>query len=226
MAEFADRQPSQLSGGQQQRVALARAIANKPKVLLLDEPLAALDLKLRKRMQVELKQLQQKLGITFLFVTHDQEEALAMADRIVVMDNGSIVQIGSGEEIYNRPVNKYVADFIGDANAIPCETSGDGLRITGEATALPCKAPTGKETILMVRPEAIVLEPEGQDFIRLEAIVEHRVFVGSSTRMFVRSKGGHLLMVQLPGLVGHDAHPVGSKVKVGWPSEAQRLLSV
>src|SRR5579883_3145852 len=118
MESFADRYPAQLSGGQQQRVALARAIVNRPKVLLLDEPLGALDLKLRKRMQLELKQLHQKLGITFLYVTHDQEEALVMADRIAVMSEGRIVQLGSGEEIYREPNCRYVADFIGEANLL------------------------------------------------------------------------------------------------------------
>jgi spermidine/putrescine transport system ATP-binding protein len=197
-------------------------------VLLLDEPLAALDLKLRKRMQIELKQLQQKLGITFLFVTHDQEEALVMADRIVVMNNGSIVQIGSGEEVYSRPANKYVADFIGDANSLPCEASDDGrrLRIAGEASDLACEAPGAGETVLMVRPEAIVLEPKGEGYVRLDVTVERQVFVGSSTRMFVRTGRGHPLMIQLPGLVGKDAYPVGSTVTVGWPCAAQRLLSV
>src|SRR5262249_21368414 len=112
MEGYGDRYPAQLSGGQQQRVALARAIVNRPKVLLLDEPLGALDLKLRKRMQIELKRLHEKLGIGFLYVTHDQEEALVMADRIAVMRAGEIVQLGSGEEIYRRPNSRYVADFI------------------------------------------------------------------------------------------------------------------
>ena len=123
---LAGRYPRELSGGQQQRVALARAIVNQPDVLLLDEPLGALDLKLRKRMQLELKRLHQQLGMTFLFVTHDQEEALAMADRIAVMREGSIVQLGGGEEIYRNPATRYVADFIGEANLLACRIGAGG----------------------------------------------------------------------------------------------------
>src|SRR6476659_2429272 len=126
LAHIAKKKPAQLSGGMQQRVALARAIVNRPDVLLLDEPLGALDLKLRKRMQVELKRLHQQLGTTFLFVTHDQEEALTMADRIAVMRKGAIVQLGSGAEIYRNPVTRYVADFIGEANLIACRADANG----------------------------------------------------------------------------------------------------
>jgi spermidine/putrescine transport system ATP-binding protein len=121
MEEFADRMPHQLSGGQQQRIALARALAPHPKVLLLDEPLSALDLKLRQAMRLELKKLQQETGITFVFVTHDQEEALAMSDRIAVMSNGEVQQVGTPEEIYNAPRNSFVADFIGDTNLIEAQ---------------------------------------------------------------------------------------------------------
>src|SRR5690606_36851623 len=126
MEQMADRYPSELSGGQQQRVALARAVVNRPKVLLLDEPMAALDLKLRKRMQIELKRLQERLGITFIIVTHDQEEALVMADRIAVMSNGVIEQVGTGEEIYASPNSRFVADFVGEANLIDCDVDGKG----------------------------------------------------------------------------------------------------
>jgi len=137
------RYPRELSGGQQQRVALARAIVNRPEVLLLDEPLGALDLKLRKRMQVELKRLHQQLGMTFLFVTHDQEEALAMADRIAVMREGAIVQLGSGTEIYRNPATRYVADFIGEANLISCHVDANGaVQITPDGPILPYRAPT------------------------------------------------------------------------------------
>ncbi|HYC13569.1 MAG TPA: spermidine/putrescine ABC transporter ATP-binding protein, partial [Stellaceae bacterium] len=120
MEGYGDRYPQALSGGQQQRIALARAIVNRPRVLLLDEPLGALDLKLRKRMQVELKRLHERLGLTFIYVTHDQEEALAMSDRIAVMKDGEIKQLGTGEEIYRNPASRYVADFIGEANLIDC----------------------------------------------------------------------------------------------------------
>ena len=137
------RKPKQLSGGQQQRVALARALVNHPKVLLLDEPLGALDLKLRQAMQVELKQLQEQVGITFVYVTHDQEEALTMSDRIAVMDGGRLLQVGTPEEIYDRPRTRFVADFIGDTNLLRAASStvratarladGDPIRVDHDA---------------------------------------------------------------------------------------------
>src|SRR4051794_38830632 len=151
LATFGTRHPRELSGGEQQRVAIARALVNEPDVLLLDEPLGALDLKLRKRMQVELKRLHRQLGMTFLFVTHDQEEALAMADRIAVMRRGAIEQVGSGLEIYRNPVSRYVADFIGEANLIACRVASDGaVQIVG-GPALPyrCEASPGAEVALM-----------------------------------------------------------------------------
>src|SRR3546814_563765 len=123
---YANRRPAQLSGGQQQRVALARALAGQPKVLLLDEPLSALDLKLRKEMQIELKRLQTETGITFVFVTHDQEEALTMSDRIAVMDRGEVLQIGSPTEIYEHPQRRFVADFIGETNFLECRLEASG----------------------------------------------------------------------------------------------------
>src|SRR5690606_28133070 len=126
LEEHRDKYPAQLSGGQQQRVALARALVNKPKVLLLDEPLAALDLKLRKKMQFELKKLHQQVGITFIFVTHDQEEALVLSDRIVVMREGKIEQVGTSEEIYKDPLTSYVAQFIGDANILSTKKNNNG----------------------------------------------------------------------------------------------------
>src|SRR6185369_12600214 len=126
MQELKNRKTSQISGGQQQRVALARALAPKPKVLLLDEPLSALDYKLRKEMQIELKRMQHETGITFIFVTHDQEEALTMSDRIAVMDKGRVLQIGTPREIYGQPADRFVAGFIGETNFVPCEIARDG----------------------------------------------------------------------------------------------------
>src|SRR4051812_12577438 len=154
LAAFGARQPIQLSGGQRQRVALARAIVNQPRVLLLDEPLGALDLKLRKRMQIELKRLHEKLGITFIYVTHDQEEALTMADRIAVMSAGEIVQLGSGQEIYRAPNCRYVADFIGEANLLPCAADEKGgLRLAADGIALPYGADGARGPVeLLVRP--------------------------------------------------------------------------
>ncbi|MGH8796292.1 MAG: ABC transporter ATP-binding protein, partial [Caldimonas sp.] len=161
---FDERRPSQLSGGQRQRVALARALVNRPSVLLLDEPLGALDLKLRKLMQAELTRIQRQVGITFVYVTHDQEEALAMSDRIVVMRAGQVAQVGSGWEIYRSPVSRYVADFIGEANLIQCagEPAG-GLRLAHGGASLPYRSTDATPT-LMVRPEDVEVgdaAPEG-----------------------------------------------------------------
>ena len=157
---FADRYPAQLSGGQQQRVAVARALVNRPAVLLLDEPLGSLDLKLRKRLQVELSQIQREIGTTFVFVTHDQGEAMAMADRIAIMNEGRVEQIGTAREIYKQPASRFVADFIGESNFIAVEWR-DGVVMTAhEKIALP--SPEAKDSgsgTLMVRPESVRLAP-------------------------------------------------------------------
>lgn len=155
LEEFAKRLPQQLSGGQQQRVALARALAPEPEVLLLDEPLSALDLKLRKEMQSELKRLQTETGITFIFVTHDQEEALTMSDRIAVMSAGELLQVGTPHDIYDRPANRFVADFIGETNFVEGRVEGKGVRIgTGDLLEVTLGGQTGDVT-LAVRPEQV-----------------------------------------------------------------------
>ncbi|MCS0502871.1 ABC transporter ATP-binding protein [Ancylobacter mangrovi] len=225
MSAYADRLPQQLSGGQQQRVALARAIANKPKVLLLDEPLGALDLKLRKRMQMELKHLQQKLGITFLFVTHDQEEALVMADRIVVMHDGAIAQIGSGEDIYARPQSRYVADFIGEANILPCAVAADGrLRLAGEGIDLPYRvAPGTAEPALLVRPEEVRVGAAPQGGVELAATVMDRVFVGNATRIFARLGSGQEIVIHQTGAGAGPSE--GDAIRIGWAHDAARVLT-
>ncbi|GLK72344.1 ABC transporter ATP-binding protein [Ancylobacter dichloromethanicus] len=227
MTAYADRLPAQLSGGQQQRVALARAIANKPKVLLLDEPLGALDLKLRKRMQMELKHLHQKLGITFLFVTHDQEEALVMADRIVVMQEGDIAQVGTGEDIYARPQSRYVADFIGEANLLPLEAGPDGtLRIAGEAEPLPYRAPAGAGApTLLVRPEEIRVGAAPAGGVSLSGTLTDRVFIGNATRLFVKIANGQSVVIQQAGAGTEDTLPAGAPVRIGWAREAARVLT-
>jgi spermidine/putrescine transport system ATP-binding protein len=184
LTDFATRLPRELSGGQQQRVALARAIVNRPRLLLLDEPLSALDQKLRKRVQLELKHLQQKLGITFLFVTHDQDEAMTMADRIVVMNAGRIEQIGQGPEIYRAPVTRFVADFIGEANLVPCRPLADGTlmpRIGGGAIPRG-RVPAGVAAVAVLRPEHVRLRPEGAlspDERAAEGLVQDLIHVGS-----------------------------------------------
>jgi spermidine/putrescine transport system ATP-binding protein len=191
LSDFADRFPRQLSGGQQQRVALARAIVNKPKLLLLDEPLSALDLKLRKRVQIELKSLQEKLGIAFVFVTHDQDEALVMADRVAVMNEGRIEQVGRGRDIYRAPATRFVADFIGDANFLPCRSAaGDGLTLTLNSAAIAKPdIPPGDNIVAVLRPEHIVLlkDKEADGLLTAPAIVQDVIHVGSHVLVTLRS---------------------------------------
>ena len=186
LAEYGERKPSQLSGGQRQRVALARALVNKPRVLLLDEPLGALDLKLREQMQVELKELQREVGITFVFVTHDQEEALTMSDRIAVFDAGRIAQVGSPTEIYEHPKTAFVAGFVGVSNLLE---AGAAAKILG------------REGTWSVRPEKIRVllgEAAAEANERAAAgVVREVVYVGMATRFFVElDAGGTLIAVQ------------------------------
>jgi len=194
---YGDRRPGQLSGGQRQRVALARALVNKPKVLLLDEPLGALDLKLREQMQEELRALQKRLGITFIFVTHDQGEALSMADRIAVFNEGRIMQIGTPEEIYRRPQTRFVADFVGSSNVLPPEFAE---RFGG----------SGKWASL--RPEAIETVPPGTG-ATAEGRVAARNFLGASTRIAVDVDGLRLHVV-LPASA--EAPAEGETVGLTW----------
>lgn len=191
---YGSRKPGQLSGGQRQRVALARALVNKPRVLLLDEPLGALDLKLREQMQEELKTLQRALGITFIFVTHDQGEALSMADRVAVFNDGRIVQAGTPEEIYKRPQSRFVADFVGSSNVIPPDVM---QRFGGEARWAS------------LRPEAIRLA-EGKG---IAATVMISNFLGSTTRLSVEA-GGIKLHVMLPA--GGRVPETGETVQLAW----------
>lgn len=179
LPQMASRKPKQLSGGQQQRVALARALVNRPQVLLLDEPLGALDLKLRKEMQLELKHIQSEVGITFIYVTHDQEEAMTMSDRIGIMSNGVLQQVGTPREVYERPINRFVADFIGETNFITGSVTSVGqyptvcLCLTGEVPVLgmadDCPVEVEQEITLAIRPERINLYPYGRaDVIKTE----------------------------------------------------------
>jgi spermidine/putrescine transport system ATP-binding protein len=178
LEEFADRLPQQLSGGQQQRVALARALAPEPEVLLLDEPLSALDLKLRKEMQSELKRLQTETGITFIFVTHDQEEALTMSNRIGVMSRGELLQVGTPHDIYDHPVNRFVADFIGETNFLEALVDGTEVRIgTGDILKVPLNGQEGTVT-LALRPEQIRLMPTGTG---IAARIIEATYLGTDT---------------------------------------------
>jgi spermidine/putrescine ABC transporter ATP-binding subunit len=225
------RAPRQLSGGQQQRVALARALVNRPRVLLLDEPLGALDLKLRKEMQLELKHLQTHLGITFVYVTHDQEEALTMSDRIVLMRQGRIAQVGTPRDLYDRPASRYVADFIGETNLIPgvVVESGGGrvaLRV-GEATLLGTSDGTpapGSEAWLTVRPESIDLAdggaaPAGGNLVT--GTVREAVYAGSSLRVHVVLPSGQRLVANVPS---DRKVTLGAPASLTWAVEHGRCV--
>ena len=231
LEQLGGRAPRQLSGGQQQRVALARALVNRPRVLLLDEPLGALDLKLRKEMQLELKQLQTHLGITFVYVTHDQEEALTMSDRIVLMRQGRIAQIGTPRELYDRPASRYVADFIGETNLLPGVVVESGpasatLRVgdvTLRGVSDTALAP-GSEAWLTVRPEAIRLGDgaagaAGDNMVA--GTVADAVYAGSALRVHVTLPGGQRLVANVPS--GTPAVR-GAPVSLTWPVELGRCV--
>jgi putative spermidine/putrescine transport system ATP-binding protein len=223
-----DRRPGQLSGGQQQRVALARAIVIEPRVLLCDEPLGALDKKLRQQMQFELKQLQKSLGLTLVFVTHDQEEALAMSDRIAVMNRGRVEQVGTPVEIYDRPVTRFVADFIGDTNIFRGErvaiATGTGLAVgNGLTLALPNTAEIGGTGVLSValRPEKITLSPDGaaRDACARGA-VESTNFLGGAVLYRVALASGHRVLAQQPNVGASRLFAPGNTVMLDWkPSD-------
>jgi spermidine/putrescine transport system ATP-binding protein len=231
LEELGARSPRQLSGGQQQRVALARALVNRPRVLLLDEPLGALDLKLRKEMQLELKHLQTDLGITFVYVTHDQEEALTMSDRIVLMRQGRIAQIGTPRELYDRPASRYVADFIGDTNLLAgtvVESAGGMATLRVGDVALRGLSdgplPAGREAWLTVRPEAIRLidghaAPAAQNTVA--GTVDDAVYAGSALRVHVTLPGGQRLVASVPSGTVATA---GAPVTLSWPVELARCV--
>jgi spermidine/putrescine transport system ATP-binding protein len=208
MEAMANRATSAISGGQQQRVALARALAPAPKVLLLDEPLSALDYKLRKEMQVELKRLQQETGITFIFVTHDQEEALAMSDRIAVMNRGQVLQIGEPRVIYNAPADRFVADFIGESNILSGRVLGKGasgeLRVSVAGTELTAIGSTeGTDVTVMIRPEHAQVGFEYSDNA-LSATIEEAVFVGTETRLHLRLSDGTAFIALMPNIAAQS----------------------
>ncbi|MEM7269480.1 MAG: ABC transporter ATP-binding protein [Pseudomonadota bacterium] len=223
---FAARRPAQLSGGQQQRVALARAMAPRPKVLLLDEPLSALDLKLRQEMREELKALQQETGITFIFVTHDQEEALSMSDRIAVMSAGEVQQIGTPEEIYEHPANRFVADFIGDTNlseatveavvgqSVHCRLGAE--TITAEAAGLVSEGQTGW---LSIRPERLTIGETG-----VAAKVGATVYLGTDTQVLAHLEDGATLRVRLQNALSGDRPAEGDAITLSVAPGAARFL--
>lgn len=232
---LASRRPSELSGGQAQRVALARALAAKPAVLLLDEPLTALDLSLRKEMQLELRHLQDRLGTTFIFVTHDQEEALTMSGRIVVMRDGSIIQIGSPREIYDNPNSVFASTFIGESNLLVGTVldSGDGIvtiRIAEHALRASATQPVqpGTHVALSIRPERIRVNATGSPHAgwnELSGTVEELIFLGNRIRARVAC-GATTFWVEEPPTTP-DAYRLseGSTVTLGWPHEDGRLIA-
>ena len=237
-----NRRPKQLSGGQQQRVALARALVNRPKVLLLDEPLGALDLKLRKAMQGELKALQEQVGITFIYVTHDQEEALTMSDRIAVMNQGNVLQVGGPEDIYEHPRSRFVADFIGETNFIHGEIVETGdmakFRISEKIVVSAVHADEeeiskGEKAILSIRPEKIFITPAGEypkvegaeSFTHVPAILEKIVYLGTDRRYFAKVTRKEEVVVRVQNTdVGKDNFKVGDIVHLHWDSKYARLL--
>jgi spermidine/putrescine transport system ATP-binding protein len=233
LRSFEKRRPGQLSGGQQQRVALARALVLQPSVLLLDEPLGALDAKLRRSLKVELKSLQEQVGITFLYVTHDQEEALTMSDRLAVMRDGKIVQIGVPAEVYEQPADTYVADFLGVSNLMPIDivSRGPGAECQvrlGEAVLAVehggLAAPDHAHAV--IRPERVRIEPFGSAGPnRVPAMVERLVYLGSSTQVFLRLAAGADIqaLIQNDGAQGELAQ--GTPVHAYLAPDALRVLS-
>jgi spermidine/putrescine transport system ATP-binding protein len=227
LSAFADRMPAQLSGGQQQRVALARALAPEPKVLLLDEPLSALDLKLRQAMRVELKSLQEQTGITFVFVTHDQEEALTMSDRIAVMSQGHVQQIGTARDIYEAPVNRFVADFIGETNLLEVDVTAisggmaDVILPGGPALRCPTAATTPGRHHLSIRPERITLAEGGE----VTATVERVVYLGTDVQVLTRLPGGVPLSLRVQNSARIAIPAPGASVTLHLEEGAARLLA-
>jgi len=222
------RLPSQLSGGQQQRVALARALAKRPRVLLLDEPLAALDLKLRRGMQDELRRLQRTTGVTFVFVTHDQEEALSLGDRIAVFSNGIPVQVGRAEEIYERPVNRFVADFIGESNflTVPLNDEGEFRVADGPWRELPEPVLTSPDgtLALTVRPERLVLDGSAPELVR--GRLAEVVYMGTDLRVQVSLADGETLAIRVSPPFEQLSLTPGAEVIVGASSSHLRALAV
>ncbi|WP_291387898.1 ABC transporter ATP-binding protein [Devosia sp.] len=218
LEDFAERPVVKLSGGQQQRVALARALVLRPSVLLLDEPLAALDLKLRKAMQEELRRLHRVVGGTFVFVTHDQGEALSLANRIAVMEAGRIVQVGVPEDIYRRPASRFVSTFIGEANVLSGERR-DGVVTLPWGLSFPAAGPDGRVSVV-VRPEHVALASDASPAGEVRDVV----FLGSFVKLSVRMSEGTELSIHLPEQPGTGMPRVGDRVSLAWRQENVRCF--
>ena len=218
-----DRKPRQLSGGQQQRVALARAIVNNPRVLLLDEPLGALDLKLRKQMQLELKRIQHEVGITFVHVTHDQEEAMTMADTIAVMNLGQIEQLGTPSELYERPRSAFVAGFLGKSNLLAGTVTDDGRIHLDDGTVVHARTDGRQGAVAVgVRPEKVALGNGGVN--RLPGRVKELAYIGVATEVVVATAVGELTVFQQNVEAGGLAPQPGSEVTLSWAPDATFVI--
>ena len=224
LSGFEKRMPSQLSGGQKQRVAIARAVVLQPKILLLDEPLGALDLKLRQEMQKELKQLQQSLGITFVYITHDQEEALNMSSRIVIMRNGHIEQIGTPEEVYEHPSSLFTADFIGQSNLLHCtvnEADGSNLMLKANGLLFPAVSSAGfvpkagDSVVLCLRPQRIRYGSTPQHDMSLRGTITSKEYAGGMQHTQIQLNDATVLNA-VSQSAEMDSYPIGSEVYVGW----------
>ncbi|MEM7335062.1 MAG: ABC transporter ATP-binding protein [Chloroflexota bacterium] len=238
MGRFIDRRPNQLSGGQKQRVALARALVNRPRVLLLDEPLGALDLKLRKAMQLELKQIQSEVGITFIYVTHDQEEAITMSNRIAIMNDGVVQQVGPSREIYEEPANRFVADFIGETNFIDGHVVESGEKTVLESAGITFAGHTksqiakGMSATLAIRPEKIWLVPQNEvngenGRVSINGHVRDVIYIGTDTRYQVELETNDKLFVRVQNL-GHEQtlnFESGDPVSVQWAVQNAQVLT-
>ncbi len=234
MPGFGTRRTWELSGGQQQRVALARAIINKPKLLLLDEPMAALDRKLRRDVQIELLTLQRSLGITFVLVTHDQEEALSMSDRICIMRNGRIVQSGSPRDLYDRPMDRYVADFVGKSNFFPgqvvaCDATSCALQVAGDSVITGQGDSTltkGHAAVASIRPEQIALTRAAREGISLPVTIVTRIFLGEHTEYLVRHAvlGNFLVLVSRQAEASEGGYEPGDAAYAAWAADAALIL--
>ena len=239
LAEFGSRMPSQLSGGQQQRVALARAAVYDPQLLLMDEPLGALDKNLREEMQYEIKTFHRQMRATILYVTHDQEEAATMSDRLAIMKDGRIVQHGAPRDLYEHPANAFVASFLGDANLFSVESiekrgsssavarTQEGIAIKLEAPARPISA--GRGWMVCIRPEAVRIATEGEaepacSVNRVKGDVVDSVYTAGTFRYRVAIGSGTLMMVRLPSVRRADLHPPGAHVELAWDASDSQLI--
>ncbi|QWF20523.1 ABC transporter ATP-binding protein [Nocardioides sp. LMS-CY] len=230
VGDLAERRAEQLSGGQQQRVALARALVNKPQVLLLDEPLSALDAKLRHRMQVELKDIQARLGTTFLYVTHDQEEALMMSDRIGIMNAGRLEQVGTPDEVYERPATPFVADFVGATNTfslVGSATQGGAVvyQSAGARIVLPPGTPAGEPVQAILRPERARIAAVGEQCLEssVRGTLTRVIYAGASSRLVVETELGPVIVSEA-GVDRSGLPAEGSAVEVGWRADALRVV--